>query len=467
MCKNIETEYGCGHTTSTTKPCSKGKEPGNFICFSTKPKYCFPPKYDSKQLTGLCDNCRKRAADNLHGRKGRSSSRPAKGLGRSASHREPAHNEKIRLVHGSSTGRTDFLHEDGPARGRSRDASRDHHSSRGNSKAPRPVGRETVDKGKGRSSSVPSSHAARQSVINVPHDQSAVPPQRGSISTYKNKALPSLPPNSSKSSKIAQSSSSGSRSGSSNRRHSQSRDRGSDKNAPVYRESQRFQNPRAAPGVPYPVPQHSIRDDMPHIIAEDLRREKLAREQLEWEQSQRERGRRSSMNAPPFHKPVPQQPPPHQPYINFKAQQRSTTGQVSSSSSSSSSSSHYPPSSSRHVDAPEPRLRRKLSKTRVTDDNADRHTGRGRSGSSSSKRDRSASRSRHTSNEKKHHEKKHQKQPSAASSFMNKVKAGLGYGDEEYESDDSWVCSDARAIERGESAAPSRTASRRNSVYRG
>lgn len=49
---------------------------------------------------------------------------------------------------------------------------------------------------------------------------------------------------------------------------------------------------------------------------------------------------------------------------------------------------------------------------------------------------------------------------------MKKVRVGLGYGDEDSDSGDSFVCSDARAVERGESAMPSRMTSRRNSIYR-
>ncbi|KAJ4385360.1 hypothetical protein N0V85_008093 [Neurospora sp. IMI 360204] len=475
MCRYIETKYGCGHSTTTSRPCEKAKEPRGIwdSCFSKKPKYCSQPREEKKEFESPCDKCRARAASKT--REGRSASKSRKPLGRSASVREPApaHNENIRLVKGTATERHEFfLQEGAPSRGRSKDISNDKSKdksrsrSKGKSKdtsrrpppplAARPLAQAALDKGKGRSTSVP------PAITRVPHDKAAVPPPRGSITNYNNKPLPLLPPNSSKSSKIGGSSTSTSRSSSRNGRplvppprhgpyipdnaasavpaplqprrlsESQARPPRGDKNAPI-RGSQRFVNPGPAPPVPYPVPQHSYKDE-------------------------RERGR------DPHPKPVPQQKQPHQSYIKvgFRPhdQGQQQKGQVSQPH-------HYPPNASRHVEIQAPVPRRKLSKTRLNDAADNFFGGGGSSRSASKTRERSLSRSRGSKHDKhdKHHGKKHQKQPSTASSFMNRIRSGLGYdGDEDSDSDESYACADSRALERGESIRPITTTSRRASV---
>ncbi|EGZ77025.1 hypothetical protein NEUTE2DRAFT_51506 [Neurospora tetrasperma FGSC 2509] len=396
MCKITETEYKCGHSTTTSRPCEKAKESNStWGCLrSSKAKYCSHPREIKKEHEGLCDKCRGRAASKTRQDRSASKSRePA-----------PAHNENIRLLKGTATERHEFFLQQGApskeSRGRSRDKSRNEFEGTRSNK--------------------------RSSMINLPHDKAAIPPQRGSITNYKSKPLPNLPPNSSKSSKIGGSFASTSRSTSRDgrplvppprhgpyfldrdtiavpaplrpRRPSESQVRPPRGNI---RESQMFTNPGPAPSIPYPVPQ--------------------------------ERGRN------PDPRPLP-----------LQQQQK---GQVS-----------YPPKASRHhTEVP----RRKLSKTRhneATDNTT--FGGGGRSRSASKTRERSLSRSRRGSKHDKH-EKKHQKQPSAASSFMNKLKAGLGY--DEYDDDgsdsDEWVCADSRALERGMSIRPSATTSRRRMSY--
>ncbi|KAL0474875.1 hypothetical protein QR685DRAFT_511088 [Neurospora intermedia] len=387
MCKITETEYKCGHSTTTSRPCEKAKESNStWGCLrSSKAKYCSHPREIKKEHEGLCDKCRERAASKT--RQGRSASKSGEPA--------PAHNPNIRLVNKTATERHDFFLQQGApskeTRGRSRDESRsEFEGSRSNK---------------------------RSSMINLPHDKAAIPPQRGSISNYKSKPLPNLPPNASKSSKIGGSFASTSRSTSRDGRplvppprhgpYFSDRDttavpaplrprRPSESQGPSrgnIRESQMFTNPGPAPSIPYPVSQ--------------------------------DRGR----NADP--RPLP-----------LQQQQK---GQVS-----------YPPNASRHhTEVP----RRRLSKTRHTEAIDDSFGNSGRSRSASKTRERSLSRSRHGSKHDKGEKKHHQKQPSAASSFMNKLKAGLGY--DEYDDDgsdsDEWVCADSRALERGETIRPSAT----------
>ncbi|EAA35933.1 hypothetical protein GE21DRAFT_1708 [Neurospora crassa] len=393
MCKITETEYKCGHSTSTSRPCEKAKESNStWGCLrSSKAKYCSHPREIKKEHEGLCDKCRGRAASKT--RQGRSASKSREPA--------PAHNDNIKLVKGSATERHDFFLQQ-ESRGRSRDKSRSEFEGTRSNK--------------------------RSSMINLPHDKAAVPPLRGSITNYKSKPLPNLPPNASKSSKIGGSFASTSRSTSRDgrplvppprhgpyipdrdttavpaplrpRRPSESQVRPARGNI---RESQMFTNPGPAPSIPYPVPQQ-------------------------------ERGRN------PDPRPLP-------------LQQQQQKGQVS-----------YPPNASRHNEVP----RRRLSKTRHIEAVDDSFGNGGRSRSASKTRERSLSRSRHGSKHDKGEKKHHQKQPSAASSFMNKLKAGLGY--DEYDDDgsdsDEWVCARSRALERGENIPPSATAtSRRRMSY--
>ncbi|KAK1780606.1 hypothetical protein QBC45DRAFT_484832 [Copromyces sp. CBS 386.78] len=505
MCKVTMTKYGCEHTTKTYRPCEKGHDASTMLgCFSTKAKYCSHPRVEPKgPLEGLCENCRKEAVKKS-GRKPRSESKHRIPLGRSASVKELPP-PKIKVMSGSATGRHEFFQADPPSRGRSKSKGKSRDTSRPPPLAPRHVPNTAPDKGKGRSTSVPPEltrlpatvyNPNGPSVANFPHDKAAVPPPVGSITNYKNKPLPHVPPNSSKSSKIGGSSASTSRSTSHSRNgrpgssaapappqsRQRSRSRGreqkgkepahpvtlgphpqrplrGDVNAPI-RESQRFINPRPVPAFPTIGPQHTIRSDLPKIIAE-LRLEQLERER-------RERGRA----------PVPQQPPPHQPYIKIGFKPHEHTQQRQTGQVSHSQPHHYPPSASKHIEIYAPVPRRKISKTRLNEA-ADHffggsHNSSG-SRSTSKTRERSSSRSRAHGKDKHHdkhdkHDKKHQKQPSTASSFMNKIRAGLGGSDDngdDSDSDSSWACQESRAIERGESTLPSRNTSRRTSVNHG
>ncbi|CCC06037.1 hypothetical protein SMACR_00253 [Sordaria macrospora] len=461
MCKVIMTKYGCGHTIKNYRACENGHDAstGMLGCFSTKAKYCSHPRVEMKTpLLGLCDNCRSEAVKKA-GRKPRSESKHKVPLGRSASVKGPPN---ITLVKGSATGGHEFTQAE-PPRGRNKDTSKgkSRESSRHPPLAPRPAPRTALEKGKGRSSSVPPELTLLPATTYNPNGPT-IPAPVGSASKYQNRPLPAVPPNSSKSSRII-----GGSSGSTSRSNSHSKNGGrphkgkgreppappvplssyssrpprGDVNAPI-RESQRFLNPGPAPSLP---PQHTGREKLPKIIVEELRLEQLDRER-------RERGRG----------PVPQQPPPHQPYIKIGYNMpQHQTGQVSHSHSQPH---HYPPSASIHMEIHAHVPRRKLSKTRLNE--AADHFG-STSRSTSKTRERSASRGRSHGSSK---DKKHQKQPSAASSFMTKIKAGLsGWDDEgdDSDSDSSWACQESRAIERGESTLPSRNTSRRTSVHGG
>ncbi|KAK3949374.1 hypothetical protein QBC32DRAFT_378777, partial [Pseudoneurospora amorphoporcata] len=449
MCKVTMTKYGCEHTTKTYRPCEKGHDASTMLgCFSTKAKYCSHPRVEPRgPLEGLCENCRKEAVKKS-GRKPRSESKHRISLGRSASVKELPP-PKIKVVSGSATGRHEFFQAEPPSRGRSKSKGKSRDTSRPPPLAPRHVPHTAPDKGKGRSTSVPPEltrlpatvyNPNGPSVANFPHDKAAVPPPVGSITSYKNKPLPHVPPNSSKSASTSRSTSHSrnGRPGSSappappqSRQRSRSQGREQKGKEPAHPVT-------LGPHPQRPLRGDTIRSDLPKIIAEELRLEQLEREK-------RERGRE----------------PAHQPYIKIGFKPHEHTQQQQTGQVSHSQPHHYPPSASKHIE--------------IDHFFGGSHNSSG-SRSTSKTRERSSSRSRAHGKDKHHdkhdkRDKKHQKQPSTASSLMNKIRAGLGGSDDNGDDSDSdssiWACSTSRAIERRESTLPSRNTSRRTSVSHG